>query len=139
MHKFPREIANMDKNLPSPLPSLLYFLWGNGPLYRILELEDFLLILFSLNIFFLKELTSQLFPAYIVLLCYLTCKISDTAQWYSQIHIDMTEDTVPRSSAILARLDKVQKSLCTTPSVGVSVGVHIYVKVFLMAYIFQII
>ena len=32
-----------------------------------------------------------------------------------------------------------QKSLCTTPGVGVSVGggVHIYVKVFLMAYIFQ--
>ena len=36
----------------------------------------------------------------------------------------------------LARLDEVQKSLCTTPGVGVSV--HIYVKVFLMAYIFQI-
>ena len=32
----------------------------------------------------------------------------------------------------LARLDEVQKSLCTTPGVGVDVsaGVHIYVKVF---------
>ena len=50
----------------------------------------------------------------------------------------------------LARLDEVQKSLCTTPGVGVGVGVsvsvgvgvgvsvHIYVKVFSMAYIFQI-
>ena len=34
----------------------------------------------------------------------------------------------------LARLDEIQKSLCTTPGVGV----HIYVKVFSMAYIFQI-
>ena len=33
---------------------------------------------------------------------------------------------------LLARMDEVQKSLCTTPgfSVGVEVGVHIYVKVF---------
>ena len=33
---------------------------------------------------------------------------------------------------LLARLDEVQKSLCTTPgfSVGVEVGVHIYVKVY---------
>ena len=38
--------------------------------------------------------------------------------------------------SFLARLDEVQKSLCTTPGVGVSV--HIYVKVFSMAYIFQI-
>ena len=37
--------------------------------------------------------------------------------------------------AFLARLDEVQKSLCTTPGVGV----HIYVKASLMAYIFQII
>ena len=35
----------------------------------------------------------------------------------------------------LAHLDEVQKSLCTTPGVGV----HINVKVFLMVYIFQII
>ena len=52
--------------------------------------------------------------------------------------------------SFLARLDEVQKSLCTTPGVGVGVGVsvsvgvgvgvsvHIYVKVFSMAYIFQI-
>ena len=38
----------------------------------------------------------------------------------------------------LARLDEVQKSLCTTPGVGVGVSVHIYVKVFSMVYIFQI-
>ena len=33
---------------------------------------------------------------------------------------------------LFACLDKVQKSLCTTPgfSVGVGVGIHIYVKVF---------
>ena len=32
----------------------------------------------------------------------------------------------------LARLDEVQKSLCSTPSVGVGagLGIHIYVKVF---------
>ena len=44
------------------------------------------------------------------------------------------------STSFLARLDEVQKSLCTTPGVGVGVGVsvHIYVKVFSMAYIFQI-
>ena len=35
-----------------------------------------------------------------------------------------------------SRLDEVQKSLCNTPGVGV--GVQIYVKVFSMAYIFQI-
>ena len=58
----------MDKNLPSILPNFLYFLWGNGPFYGILELEDFFLILFSLNIFLLKELTSQPFSAYIILL-----------------------------------------------------------------------
>ena len=41
--------------------------------------------------------------------------------------------------SFLARLDKVQKSVCTTPGVGVGVGigVHIYVKVFLKAHIFS--
>ena len=37
------------------------------------------------------------------------------------------------SNSFLARLDEVQKSLCTTPGVGVTVGVgiggHTYVKV----------
>ena len=37
---------------------------------------------------------------------------------------------------LLARLYEVQKSLCTTPgfSVGMEVGVHIYVKVFKSSY-----
>ena len=43
--------------------------------------------------------------------------------------------------SVLACLDEVQKSLCTTLGVGVSIGVgvslHIYIKVLLMAYIFQ--
>ena len=45
---------------------------------------------------------------------------------------------MPITLSFLARLDEVQKSLCTTPGVGVGVSVHIYVKVFSMAYIFQI-
>ena len=46
------------------------------------------------------------------------------------------------SQVFSARLDEVQKSLCTTPGVcvgvgvGVGVGIHIYVKLFLKAHIF---
>ena len=48
--------------------------------------------------------------------------------------------SLPSLSPILALLDEVQKSLCTTPGVGVGVGVcvgdHIYLKVCLTAHIF---
>ena len=54
----------MDKKLPSTLPNLFYLLWGNGPLYGELKLEDFFLILFSLYIFFLKEFTPALSRIY---------------------------------------------------------------------------
>ena len=46
----------------------------------------------------------------------------------------LPDSTVLLYIVFLARLDEVQKSLCTTPGVGV----QIYVKVFSMAHIFQI-
>ena len=71
------------------------------------------------------------------------CRLSDSASIFSaEIKaIDLALDHIEQSRnsdfiIFLARLDEVQKSLCTTPGVGV--GVHIYVKVFSMAYIFQI-
>ena len=50
----------------------------------------------------------------------------------------MFASNFPGKLSLLARLDEVQKSLCTTPGVGVGVSVDFYVKVFSMAYIFQI-
>ena len=59
-------------------------------------------------------------------------KIYDVAR---HVHIQDFSAGISESMLnLLARLDEVQKDLCTTPGVGV----HIYVKVFLMAYIFQI-
>ena len=85
---------------PHSSPTLLYFLWGNRPLYGILELEDFFLILFSLNIFFLKKLTSQHFPQYILLLSPLQNKRYSTVVEPNTFRY---EDTVPRSSAIFIK------------------------------------
>ena len=68
----------------------------------------------------------------------LCCLVALSLKYYVSYRCGLEPRPATVSQVFFARLDEVQKSLCTTPGVcvgvgvgaGVGVGVHIYVKLF---------